>query len=134
MSCRRYRDGFRCRPGSAKGRSPHGLSALFAFLFPAEVFTRRSGRCVPASVLEELLEELLEQNLDGFECWYSRFTADQRRRMVRIARNYGVSPTGGSDYHGSYKPDLSIGVGTGDLQIPFEVFEELRDRAQKFTQ
>jgi predicted metal-dependent phosphoesterase TrpH len=80
------------------------------------------------------LEELLEQKLDGFECWYSRFTPSQRRQMARIARNYGVIPTGGSDYHGSYKPDLSIGSGTGNLQIPFEVFEELRERTQKFSQ
>jgi predicted metal-dependent phosphoesterase TrpH len=79
------------------------------------------------------LEELLEVGLDGFECWYSRFTPELRRRMVRIARKYGVVPTGGSDYHGSYKPDLSIGRGTGDLQIPFEVFDELRDRARNLT-
>lgn len=79
------------------------------------------------------LEELLAVDLDGFECWYSRFTPDLRRRMVRIARQYGVIPTGGSDYHGSYKPDLSIGSGTGDLQIPLEVFEELRNRTQKNT-
>jgi len=80
------------------------------------------------------LEELLAEGLDGFECWYSRFTPDQRRQMVRIARKYGVIPTGGSDYHGSYKPDLSIGSGTGDLQIPFEVFEELRERTRKFSE
>jgi predicted metal-dependent phosphoesterase TrpH len=80
------------------------------------------------------LEELLSVGLDGFECWYSRFSPELRRRMARIARKYGVIPTGGSDYHGSYKPDLSIGSGTGDLQIPFEVFEELRDRAQNFSE
>jgi predicted metal-dependent phosphoesterase TrpH len=79
------------------------------------------------------LEELLAAGLDGFECWYSRYSPDLRRRMTRIARKYGVIATGGSDYHGSFKPDLSIGSGTGDLRIPFEVFEELRDRARNLT-
>ncbi len=83
---------------------------------------------------QSTLEELIDAQLDGFECWYSRFTPDQRRQMTRIARKHGLVATGGSDYHGSYKPDLNVGTGTGDLQIPYEVFEELRERAKKFSQ
>jgi hypothetical protein len=37
--------------------------------------------------------------------------------------------SGGSDYHGSYKPNLELGIGYGDLVIPDEVMEELRAAA-----
>lgn len=79
------------------------------------------------------LEELRANGIDGFECWYSRFTPEQRRRMARIARKYDLIASGGSDYHGSYKPDLSVGSGTGDLQIPDEVFSQLRERMSKLS-
>jgi len=36
-------------------------------------------------------------------------------------------PTGGSDYHGSFKPEVALGVGlTGDLNVPDHIADELR--------
>jgi hypothetical protein len=36
-------------------------------------------------------------------------------------------PTGGSDYHGSYKSEVLLGFGkSGDLRVPNEVLEELK--------
>jgi hypothetical protein len=40
-------------------------------------------------------------------------------------------PTGGSDYHGAYKPDLALGTGLGDLCVPDELLEELELRRQR---
>jgi hypothetical protein len=37
--------------------------------------------------------------------------------------------TGGSDYHGTYKPDLDIVTGKGDLEVPYEVLESIKQRA-----
>jgi predicted metal-dependent phosphoesterase TrpH len=92
------------------------------------------GSAIDEARFHDELEELVAVGLDGMECWYSRFTADLRRKMVRTARKHGLIATGGSDYHGHYKPDLSVGVGVGDLQIPDEVFTQLRKRSQKFTE
>jgi len=33
--------------------------------------------------------------------------------------------TGGSDYHGSYKPGLQVGTGRGDLSVPDRTYEDL---------
>ena len=33
----------------------------------------------------------------------------------------GLIPSGGSDYHGRFKPDVRLGVGRGDLVVPDEV-------------
>jgi len=42
-----------------------------------------------------------------------------------MARSLGMIPTGGSDFHGDYKPDLRVGTGYGDLDVPAELVDEL---------
>ena len=32
--------------------------------------------------------------------------------------------SGGSDYHGNPKPDIEVGIGRGNLNIPKEIIEE----------
>jgi hypothetical protein len=47
--------------------------------------------------------------------------------MVKLTRDAHLIPTGGSDYHGYYKEDVSLGVGhAGDLRVPDEILEELK--------
>jgi hypothetical protein len=36
--------------------------------------------------------------------------------------------TGGSDYHGTYKPDLAVGTGRGDLSVPDSTVAALAER------
>ena len=43
--------------------------------------------------------------------------------LVRYAYGKGFS---GSDFHGSYKPDIDIGVGYGNLKIPTEIVFDLK--------
>ncbi len=51
-----------------------------------------------------------------------------RAHLAELCRDLGVVATGGSDFHGSYKPGLSVGVGRGDLEVPDSVLDELRAR------
>jgi hypothetical protein len=47
--------------------------------------------------------------------------------MVKLTRDAGMIPTGGSDYHGHYKEDVALGIGrSGDLAVPDEVLLELK--------
>ena len=78
---------------------------------------------------ERVIVELAALGLDGVEAVYSRHREDQRHAYGEMARRNGLVVTGGSDYHGSYKPDLSLVVGLGDLAVPYELLEELRGRA-----
>ena len=52
------------------------------------------------------------------EVYYSKYDAETTDLAMEIAREYGVLNSGGSDYHGDTKPDISIGTGRGDLKIP----------------
>lgn len=75
--------------------------------------------------LDGNLEQLARDGLVGVETYYSRFNPDQVALLERLAAEYGLITTGGSDYHGLAKTDLSIGRGMGALEVPDEVLVRL---------
>jgi hypothetical protein len=78
--------------------------------------------------LERQIAELADAGLAGVECWYGRYSTDERQGLLDIAARYGLVATGGSDFHGTYKPDLRVGTGTGDLSVPETALAELTAR------
>ncbi len=78
--------------------------------------------------LDRLLEQLTPTGLDGLEVYYSVHTPEQTAQYEQLARKWGLVATGGSDFHGEYKPKIDLGVGTGSLQVPYSVLEELKRR------
>lgn len=79
-----------------------------------------------ASEMAALLTELRRAGLVGLEAYYSGFRRHERDGYADLARRFELVPTGGSDYHGTYKPGLMIGSGYGDLYVPDRVLEDLR--------
>jgi len=78
--------------------------------------------------LEARVGELAALGLAGIEAVYGRYTQDDRAGLTALARRRDLVATGGSDHHGTYKPDLHVGVGTGDLDVPDTALEALRTR------
>jgi predicted metal-dependent phosphoesterase TrpH len=78
---------------------------------------------------DETIGGLVQQGLDGLEALYSRHSEEERLAYGEIAQRHGLAITGGSDYHGTYKPDLNVLTGKGDLRVPYALLEELRARA-----
>lgn len=76
--------------------------------------------------LEDMFERLASLGLIGIESHHSREEPERRRLLARMARRHGLVPSGGSDYHGSFKPDIEVGTGVGDLAVPDDFLEELR--------
>jgi len=72
-----------------------------------------------------LITLLPDEGLTGLECHYGRHDAHETELLVALARRHGLVPTGGSDYHGATKPDLSLGTGTGRLEVPDALLDEL---------
>ena len=69
--------------------------------------------------------KLTEQGLGGIEAHYAEYPQHLRDHLADVCRDLGIVATGGSDYHGTYKPEISIGIGRGDLDVPDMVVEEL---------
>jgi len=78
--------------------------------------------------LSALVGELAGAGLGGLECVYGHYPPEERRRLANLADRFGLVPTGGSDYHGSRKPDLAVGVGAGDLRVPDSALDRLEER------
>ena len=81
--------------------------------------------------LRLLIEHCMEHGLLGMECLYSLYDGEQSEYLLRLAKEYGLSPTGGSDFHGSNKPHISLGTGTGSLAVPYEYLDKLKELAGK---
>jgi 3',5'-nucleoside bisphosphate phosphatase len=78
--------------------------------------------------LEQVVGDLAEHGLGGIEAFYGRYDVEERKTLRAMAERRGLVATGGSDYHGTFKPDLEVGTGTGDLRVPDEVLEALEAR------
>jgi hypothetical protein len=77
------------------------------------------------SELRATLRGLAEMGLIGVEVEYSTHLPEERLRLRRIAADAGLLPSGGSDYHGAYKPDIQLGVGKGDLAVAGSILDDL---------
>jgi len=80
------------------------------------------------SELEVFVAALATAGLDGMECEYGRYSPELRSDLRAMAGRLGLAVTGGSDYHGRYKPDIALGTGTGDLNVPDTLLAELEAR------
>ena len=68
--------------------------------------------------------------IDAIETRYSKFNEETSKKAEEIAEEFDLLQSGGSDFHGSNKPDISLGTGLGNLCVPFEFYEALRERAK----
>ncbi len=74
-----------------------------------------------SSEKEVMLNELTALGLDGMETLYSTHSKEEVVDLLKLCLKYKLFPTGGSDFHGDYKPGLDIGIGYGNLQVPYEL-------------
>jgi 3',5'-nucleoside bisphosphate phosphatase len=76
--------------------------------------------------LRPLLEELKAIGLDGVEAYCTHHSERQTGYCLRLAIALDMVVSGGSDFHGSVKPQVELGRGTGGLFIPMRVLDELK--------
>ena len=81
--------------------------------------------------LRDLIEHCLASGLMGMECRYSGYTEEMSAYLEALAKEYGLLKTGGSDFHGSNKPAISLGSGKGSLSVPYEFLERLKELSGK---
>lgn len=79
---------------------------------------------------EAFLPALVDAGLDGIEVLYSLYSEEDTRFALSLAERFALLPSGGSDYHGINKPDISIGTGRGNLQVPNKFASALARRAE----
>lgn len=73
-----------------------------------------------------ILGLMKEIGLLGIEAYYTDHSLDLTEQYLELARDKNLIVTGGSDFHGSFKHGVELGIGRGDLRVPYSVFENLK--------
>ena len=81
--------------------------------------------------LKDLISHCMDSGLMGMECRYSGYTEEDSAYLETLADRFGLLKTGGSDFHGSNKPHIAMGKGTGSLSVPYEYLLRLKETAGK---
>ena len=89
---------------------------------------------IDEATVREALPAAVEAGLVGMEVMHSSYDEATVTAAKALADEFGLLYSGGSDFHGSVKPDVQMGVGNREgamPNIPDEYYEKLRERAEK---
>jgi len=75
--------------------------------------------------LEDLVAALKEMGIKGMEVYYPEHSKAQVSCYMKLAEKHKLLITGGTDFHGSLKPDISMGSGRGNFHVPYNLYENL---------
>ncbi len=104
-----------------------GSGTVFSIAHPLVNYVDEINPTSIETTMPRVMASLRERGFAGVEAYYGGTSAGIRALMVKLTRDAGMIPTGGSDYHGTYKTDVLLGFGrTGDLRVPDEVLDELK--------
>ncbi len=78
------------------------------------------------SELKTYLDRFRAMGLDGVEAYYSYHSRELTEFLVTYAAENNLVVSGGSDFHGTAKPDIQPAIGTGHLRIPPEIVPALQ--------
>lgn len=81
--------------------------------------------------IRAFLPEAKSYGLAAMETRYSTYSPETTENAIRIAREYGLLESGGSDFHGDNKPDIQLGIGRGELAVPYGFAEKLAALQQR---
>lgn len=83
---------------------------------------------LPDDRLDAFVARLAAAGLHGLEGYYTDYTADMAEKYRALAKKYHLAISGGTDFHGSFKPHIAIGRGLGNMEIPYAVLAEMKKR------
>lgn len=78
--------------------------------------------------MRRMILSLRDAGLIGIEALYSTHSKIDEGLVRSMAKTYGLLISGGSDFHGSNKPDIDLGSGRGNLKISYDILKNLRSR------
>lgn len=84
-----------------------------------------------ASGVMEHIPTLASLGLQGVEVWYPTHSPEDVRALLRLARQYRLLVTGGSDFHGF---GLDAGAPLGSVDVPLQMLRQLQQIAERARQ
>ena len=93
--------------------------------FDAVPILAHSYLSMDENMLLAFLPHAKQTGLVAMETDYVTYDKATVERARAIAAEFGLLPSGGSDFHGANKPDIRVGVGKGSLAVPMAYYEKL---------
>ena len=96
-----------------------------------EIITKAGGKSFLAHLYEypiesygSFIERLVnDTNIDGLECYQAFFSNEQIDFLINFCHKNNLLISGGTDFHGEFKPNNKLGIGQGNLKIPNSILE-----------
>ena len=79
---------------------------------------------MPHNEVGKMLDEARKYGLDGVEVLHAKHSDEDVEYLLNYANNNHIYKSGGSDYHGSPKPDIKILIGRGNLNVEHSLVED----------
>ena len=79
---------------------------------------------LPEPELLKMISVMKDAGAVGMECLYFGYRPERMEYLQELAQRFDLCVTGGSDYHGSRKPEIEMGTPF----VPYRLLEELRCR------
>lgn len=76
---------------------------------------------------EQNIKYLIDRGIQGIEVYYTEHTRGEEALFADLARRYDLVISGGSDFHGTVKPDIRLGRGFGDMKISYDILENIKE-------
>jgi predicted metal-dependent phosphoesterase TrpH len=117
-----------------EGKPGYASGVNFSVEETLEIIHRANGLAIIAHphLIENvgILRDLLEMNFDGIEGYYARFPSSAYERWLKIGAHKGWIITGGSDFHGTIKPNLPLGSSWVNAET-FTILQQHFQRNQR---
>ena len=78
--------------------------------------------------IPDLIACLKPLGLAGVEVFYPEHSKADTLRYQALAEKHDLLMTGGTDFHGSLKPEIQLGIGNGRFHVPLALYERLTRR------
>ena len=78
---------------------------------------------------------LIKNGMDGVEIYSSFHPPEFVEYLEKMAKEMKICVSGGSDFHGANKPEIALGYGIGNLDIPDRILVDLEtiNNSEKVT-
>ena len=79
------------------------------------------------NALREFLMSLKAFGLSGIEGYYNEYTPEMQSYFQSLANELGLDISGGTDFHAKMKPHIEIGIGQGNMSVPYSVLNRIKE-------
>lgn len=75
--------------------------------------------------IEKHVKYLISLGLNGIERYYPSYSHKDIEHVEYLINKYKLIPSGGTDFHGSNRPEITLGKGKNNFFVPDSIYENI---------